>query len=771
MVQTYQSPVRIYKHPFELVMAAYQMRFPTCPQIPIFVGSEIVSEYHSEDGAEEVIERKCQLNVEAPYLVKKIAGVDYVYFTQKNSLDRRKRTLVIEATNISFASRVGILEKCYYYVHPENNDWTCFEQNASLDVKSFYGFESTVEKLAVKQYGANLAKGKEILEHFIEQLIKNGTTYIPPFSDSSTPRSPGDSAIDVSKVDNEDTDGSANSQNAQKEKHEEKGAEQKNANGEAGKQRTADRRISNVSIQHKNFGLAGTSTSGAGNETVMRSPSFDDAELKLESEYIQRFLGQLTPLEESRMCELKYGLQSAHKGKLPNDAHLLRFLRARDFDVGRARDMVVNSLLWRKQHNIDKLLHEFVPPPILTKYFPGAWHQHDKQGRPLFILRLGQMDVKGLLRSVGLEVIVKYTLSICEEGLLKTAEATRNSGKPIGTWTLLVDLEGLGVRHLWRPGVQGLLKIIETVEHHYPETLGLVLIARAPRIFPVLWTLISPFIDETTRKKFMINSNENIKDELKKYIDEEYLPDFLGGLSTLNAPVGGLVPKSEYLPLSEVTREDDVLTSTYTVATFHKNVPLEVCLPVSTAGSVLTWDIDVIKGACEFALYHTNKMIEQPVQPHSPSALNPVELVTAAISASSNSTQPVIYSNPELKIGENLTLREKEVVLSEGDSMQGSHYCALPGTYILQWRICDQSAASQHHSSFDFSLMGPKCKVMYYFELLDSNNFRGSVASLESCRSSFSSLAQVEGRTSETTTPLPAKLHSSLKPDNANVGN
>lgn len=158
MVQTYQSPVRVYKHPFELVMAAYQMRFPTCPQIPIFVGSDIDYEFHSEDGAEEVINRRCKLNIDAPYLLKKMAGVDFVYFNQKNSLDRRKRTLLIEATNISFASRLVIVEKCVYYVHPENADWTCFEQSASLDVKSFFGFESAVEKLAVKHYSANIAK-------------------------------------------------------------------------------------------------------------------------------------------------------------------------------------------------------------------------------------------------------------------------------------------------------------------------------------------------------------------------------------------------------------------------------------------------------------------------------------------------------------------------------------------------------------------------------------------------------------------------------------
>ena len=57
-------------------------------------------------------------------------------------------------------------------------------------------------------------------------------------------------------------------------------------------------------------------------------------------------------------------------------------------------------------------------------------------------------------------------------------------------WTCLVDLEGLTMRHLWRPGIKALLRIIEVVEANYPETLGRLLILRAPRVFPVLWTLV-----------------------------------------------------------------------------------------------------------------------------------------------------------------------------------------------------------------------------------------------------------------------------------------
>ena len=43
-------------------------------------------------------------------------------------------------------------------VHPDNPDWTCFEQDASLDIKSFFGFEAAVEKLAIKLYLANIKR-------------------------------------------------------------------------------------------------------------------------------------------------------------------------------------------------------------------------------------------------------------------------------------------------------------------------------------------------------------------------------------------------------------------------------------------------------------------------------------------------------------------------------------------------------------------------------------------------------------------------------------
>lgn len=54
-------------------------------------------------------------------------------------------------------------------VHPENEDWTCFEQTASLDIKSFFGFESTVEKIAMKQYATSIKKVSAL--HFITFML------------------------------------------------------------------------------------------------------------------------------------------------------------------------------------------------------------------------------------------------------------------------------------------------------------------------------------------------------------------------------------------------------------------------------------------------------------------------------------------------------------------------------------------------------------------------------------------------------------------------
>lgn len=59
-------------HSLSLCPQAYEKRFPTCPLIPVFLGSEILGEWRSADGAVHTVERSCRLRVDAPRLLRKV---------------------------------------------------------------------------------------------------------------------------------------------------------------------------------------------------------------------------------------------------------------------------------------------------------------------------------------------------------------------------------------------------------------------------------------------------------------------------------------------------------------------------------------------------------------------------------------------------------------------------------------------------------------------------------------------------------------------------
>lgn len=727
MVQSYQSPVRVYKYPFELVMEAYVRRFPTCDMIPIMAGTDVIKEHTSKDKAVTQISRRCRLHVEAPYLLKKIMGVEFIFFVQTNTLDRRNRTLHIEAYNESFSSRVTIQENCKYSVHPENSEWTCFEQTASLDVKSFFGFESTVEKIAMKQYSQNISKGKEIIEHFIEVLRKENITEVPRWVEPTTKATA--EICDDTEVKKEEESSEAESSSEESELRE--------------------RTSSTPSTGSTELHLGAS----AANIPNIEKINLNEDNNKLDADYIKRCLGDLTPLQESRLIQLKKWVGELQKGKVPSDACLLRFLRARDFNIEKAREMLSHSLIWRKKNQIDKIMNEYQINQVVKDYFPGGWHHQDKEGRPLYLLRLGQMDVKGLVKSVGEEGLLKHTLHICEEGLRLTEEATANQSQPITNWTLLVDLEGLNMRHLWRPGIRTLLKIIEIVEANYPETMSRVLIIRAPRVFPILWTLVSTFIDDNTRSKFLFYGGNDYQGPggLVDYMPKENIPDFLGGECKSMVHEGGLVPKSMYQPGEEFdgTRQHILLSeqSVYHSVSLGRGQVHEVVLLIEEPGSVICWDFDVMKSDVTFSVLRTKVPITNRQEPHSPTGA--MGVIDAVIGTDDQHRSVIEKTWRE---GHEYFRVEPQLVCHDGESIQGSHVTSHMGTYILQWRYYE---STQHTSPLDIidTITAPKAKIMYYYETLKSADYRGSMTSLQSCQSGFSSLSSNTNKSATSSCP------------------
>ncbi|KAH8335781.1 hypothetical protein KR074_001527 [Drosophila pseudoananassae] len=653
MVQKFQSPVRVYKYPFELVMKAYERRFPTCPQMPIVLDCQIIKDETLENGAKRNTSRRCKLAVEAPYIFKKLIGVDHVFFVQHNYLDMNSRTLCIEAVNESFSSRIEIFERCRYYAHPDNAEWTCFDQTATLDIKNFFGFEHSMEKMGMKQYTQTTLKGKEIIEFFISQLREEGITHVDRWTPPpDAPKSP-----------------------------------------------------------------------------ILEPSAEQHHDILLDGDFIARSLGQLSPMQESKLLELRKMLDGVDDlERVPSYQTILRFLAARDWHVSQAFSMLCDSLRWRREHRIDSLLAEYSKPAVVVEHFPGGWHHQDKDGRPVYILRLGHMDVKGLLKSLGMEGLLRLALHICEEGIQKINESAERLEKPILNWSLLVDLEGLSMRHLWRPGIKALLYIIETVERNYPETMGRVLVVRAPRVFPIAWTIVSAFIDEHTRSKFLFYGPDcaHMKEGLSQYLDEEIIPDFLGGPCKTMIHEGGLVPKTLYKMSSLEDHEDEPngdgpaqssdeasipskrlsAVHQHEHRNLYKTIELkagfthELLIRNDDPKSVLTWDFDVMRNDLHFTLYRVTQ--ELP------------EKSDAAVS---------YFDLTEFVEGVNYFREEPTLICRHKESVQGSHVMHHNDSYLMHW----------------FSPSG--AQLNFFYEVLSSVNYRGSMTSLQSAFSSNSSAA------------------------------
>lgn len=82
-------------------------------------------------------------------------------------------------------------------------------------------------------------------------------------------------------------------------------------------------------------------------------------------------------------------------------------------------------------------------------------------------------------------------------------------GRHIETVTSIIDLEGLSYeRHYYWPGINVFRELLSIFETNYPEQTRRIIVLRAPKVFPVAYNLIKPFMDEKTRNRVIILGSE-----------------------------------------------------------------------------------------------------------------------------------------------------------------------------------------------------------------------------------------------------------------------
>ncbi|GAD93708.1 hypothetical protein NFIA_013090 [Paecilomyces variotii No. 5] len=214
------------------------------------------------------------------------------------------------------------------------------------------------------------------------------------------------------------------------------------------------------------------------------------------------------------------------------DALVLRFLRARKWDVDKAIEMMINVGWWRvgemrvdditrageagaladlssQDEKVRKEASDFIDQLRVGKAY---LHGIDKQGRPVCYIR------------VRLHKIGEHTKSSLEKFTVHLIETVRlTMAQSVETAVIVFDMTGFGLTNMDYLHVKF---VIQCFEVNYPESLGAILVHKAPWVFSSIWPMIRGWLDPTVAKK--VHFTKNVQD-LEAFIRRDRIPKELCG--------------------------------------------------------------------------------------------------------------------------------------------------------------------------------------------------------------------------------------------------
>ncbi|KAF2121750.1 CRAL-TRIO domain-containing protein [Lophiotrema nucula] len=215
------------------------------------------------------------------------------------------------------------------------------------------------------------------------------------------------------------------------------------------------------------------------------------------------------------------------------DALLLRFLRARKWNVDNALVMMISTMHWRAtdMHVDDDIIKngelkaiedtkssdpavKKEAEDLLAQMRMGKSFLHglDKEGRPLCIVR-ARLHRQGEQSEASLERYTVYTIETARM-LLRP---------PVDTATIVFDMTGFSLANMDYAPVKFMIKCFEA---NYPESLGTVLVYKAPWVFNAIWNIIRGWLDPVVAGK--VHFCKQI-DDLEGFISRNQIPSELGG--------------------------------------------------------------------------------------------------------------------------------------------------------------------------------------------------------------------------------------------------
>ncbi|KAJ2004042.1 Non-classical phosphatidylinositol transfer protein (PITP) [Coemansia thaxteri] len=197
------------------------------------------------------------------------------------------------------------------------------------------------------------------------------------------------------------------------------------------------------------------------------------------------------------------------------DVILHKFLKARNNDIGLARQMLVSTLKWRAEFNVAGILEEEFPEDIFGNV--GYIYGQDEQGRPVTYNFYGNLDNKQVFGD--LDRFLRWRVQLHERGMSKLDFVD------VADMLQVHDYDGVGLFSYDKYARAASKATVQIMSDNYPETLAAKIFANVPGWGETIFNIICRWLSEETKRKFIVVSKASAPRALAERIGEANLPE------------------------------------------------------------------------------------------------------------------------------------------------------------------------------------------------------------------------------------------------------